>query len=29
MVVNRWRMPLPFAISGIAIGLALPGCPLF
>jgi len=25
IVVNRWRMPLLFAISGIAIGLALPG----
>ena len=25
IVFNRWRMPLLFAISGIAIGLALPG----
>ncbi len=25
IAVNRWRMPLLFAISGIAIGLALPG----
>lgn len=25
IVINRWRMPLLFAISGIAIGLALPG----
>lgn len=25
IVVNRWRMPLLFAISGIAIGLTVPG----
>ncbi|MBJ6980620.1 acyltransferase family protein [Luteimonas sp. MC1572] len=25
IVFNRWRMPLLFAISGIAIGLSLPG----
>lgn len=25
IVINRWRMPLLFAISGIAIGLSLPG----
>ena len=25
IVINRWRMPLLFAISGIALGLALPG----
>lgn len=25
IVVNRWRMPLLFAISGIAMGLSLPG----
>src|SRR6187431_654999 len=25
IVVNRWRMPLLFAISGIAIGLTSPG----
>lgn len=25
IVINRWRMPLLFAVSGIAIGLSLPG----